>query len=205
MNFVPVTPQPGVEFPYDIHKDVEVGRMLRNDNLLIIHSMAEYVMGFDGILRSAFDHLLYEKLSVHYLMPPQGPLQSTLPMVVTGAHCAPYNFKTVGVELLIPGITTLVDLKETVSRRGAAYDVYTRNQYHAVLSLTNFLYEAKYLTNPFDIRTHQMVNPQKPDTGAAFHFDTVIQLLRTQYPEELYEKRRLTIEPLVELSLQDSV
>jgi N-acetyl-anhydromuramyl-L-alanine amidase AmpD len=86
-----------IEFP------LAAGLRGNSPRRIIVHCMAEYVEGEDGIVRWAPEHLEHEGYSAHSLCCPNGDEIICRPDNKGAAHAKGFNENTLGIEGLVEG------------------------------------------------------------------------------------------------------
>lgn len=78
------------------------------------HAMGQFIDMEGGHDFHASEFLNHINLSAHFLIDPSGTIIEMLPMDRQGAHAKGHNYKTVGIEWLVPGLHTYGSLMKTL-------------------------------------------------------------------------------------------
>lgn len=139
--------------------------------------MAEYIW-YKGKMWHYTALLEYLGRGVHFAILPDGQIIRHAEHMMMMYHAKGFNMKSVGVELIVPGVYDLDGLYRKINRECMAYDVYTRDQYRAILLLLGYLASYGYLKNPrtdWGLHEHHSQD-RKRDPGAAFDATTLKEL-----------------------------
>lgn len=101
---------------------IEMPRMMTDGHQVpervTIHAMAEF-LDFEPFDRRAYDFLLQQNLSAHYLITPSGCVQKCLEDGMIGRHAGKgLNAGNIGIEILVPGLHTYGTFLDTIKRDG---------------------------------------------------------------------------------------
>ena len=121
--------------------------------------------------------LLLEELDrgVHFAILPDGQIVKHAEHTEVMWHARGANTRSVGVELIVPGVYDLAGLYRKIDGQPSmAYDVYTRMQYQALMLLQGYLASYSFLADPrIDWTLHSVQSyGRKRDPGSAFSVST---------------------------------
>ena len=139
-------------------------------NRIVIHAMGEYIDTDDKDYH-AKEWLDKLGLAAHYLVTPTGVIIKTLDIDLMGAHAKGYNFGSVGIEFLVPGVHTYSSFLKAIE-----LPYLTDVQYEEGLQLVDDLCLA--LDQPVTIDTHAELSPdRKVDPGKGFPLESFLSNL----------------------------
>jgi N-acetyl-anhydromuramyl-L-alanine amidase AmpD len=131
---------------------------------IIIHSMAENVIGEDGIIRHASRHLEHEGYSAHILACPNGDKYRCRHDKQGAAHAKGFNDNSLGLEALVPGTHDYASFLKAIKEQWVS-----KEQYQTILAQCREWYQLYPIER---IDRHSDVDPQrKRDPGAGFPWE----------------------------------
>lgn len=135
---------------------------------LIIHAMSEFVIGNDGKVRHATEHLEHDGTSVHAMVTPSGDIIRTRPDNRVAYHCRGHNVNSLGVEVLVAGAYDWGTFVERIKREYVKPDQFD--------CLVDFVRGWRGVHPTIKhIKRHSDINPNKPDVGAGFHWERFLK------------------------------
>lgn len=140
----------------------------------MIHAMAQYIW-YDGHLHHYDELLTRLARGVHFAILPDGQIIKHSSIGNLLWHAKGFNNKSWGVELIVPGVYDLGGLYRKINRKCMAYDVYTREQYNAILLLLGYMASFGRILSPktdWGLHEHHSQD-RKRDPGASFSSKTL--------------------------------
>ncbi len=138
-----------------------------NPELVIVHSMAEY-MELGDRDRTAWEQLKADGVSAHALIMPSGTVVRCREDEQGAYHARGYNSRALGVEFIVPGVHTLHTFYERIKE-----PYLTDAQYDAGVELVSGWCSLYALTN---VLRHSEADPErKRDPGDGFPWQRFIE------------------------------
>jgi len=136
---------------------------------LIVHSMAEYVDYGNGKILHAVECHRDLELSAHYYVTPSGVIIKSRGDYDGAWHALGYNYTSIGVEFLVPGVYTLPQFESRI-RSPYITDLQRRHGWKLVRHLVRKL--------NLEMRRHSDVDPKrKVDPGDGFPWADLCQVV----------------------------
>ena len=134
---------------------------------LVIHTMGEFVVGDDGKVRHATEHLEHDGTSVHAMITPTGTTIRTREDDRVAYHCRGHNANSLSVEVLCAGVHDWSSLVKTIKTD------YVKPVQFA--ELVRFVLGWRDRYHIKQIKRHSDLDPKKPDVGSGFHWERFLK------------------------------
>jgi N-acetyl-anhydromuramyl-L-alanine amidase AmpD len=141
-------------------------------DIIVVHSMGEFVKA--GEMPAVHAHAMLKELglSAHYLVTPSGDVASCVPEAEVAWHCKGVNRRSIGIEVLVAGCWDWNGFVERIK----SPDAFSDEQILATSDLVKGLMR-RYGVVPSNVRRHADLSDTKPDPGSGFPWGAFKQII----------------------------
>lgn len=134
---------------------------------IVIHAMGEFIENGE-IDYYAPDFLRKIGLSAHFFVTPSGVIIQGRDANNIAWHAKGYNYETIGIEILVPGLHTYETFLDTIVEP----EWYTKIQFEEAINLVKYLKrQISSLTDNWLIRHSDLSPTRKKDPGKGFPWE----------------------------------